>query len=91
MQQQWQDVRQSLLSPAVQGKASGRRNKGATLSLDVCLKVQSELAPWEGRTSLIRGKRRTHIDIGDGAMLNLWTFLYLKYKGQDLISGKVVC
>lgn len=35
--------------------------------------------------------REGHIDIRDGVMLNLWIFLDLKYKGQDLISGKEVC
>lgn len=86
-----QDVRQSLLSPGVQGKASGRENKGAAPSLYVCLQVQSELVPWECRTNLIRGKRKTHIDTGDRVMLNLWTFLDFKYKEQDLISSKEVC
>lgn len=51
-----QDVRQSLPSLGVQGKASRGEGKGAALP-PVCLQVVlSELTPWECRTSLTRGK-----------------------------------
>lgn len=51
-----QDVRQSLPSLGVRGKASRGEGKGAALPPSVCLQVLSELTPWECRTSLTRGK-----------------------------------